>query len=146
MNLDTDVILQTYDLADMINRSKEVMEYLQYKQALEKDPEVIALKKKLQKEKESFAEVQRFGRFHPSYHEVKQRIDQVLTELDQLETVKQFKKAEENLDQLFYLISRTIAHSISKSIKVPRNGDALLGGSCSTGSCSSCGLSGVCAI
>jgi len=146
MDIDTDIILQTYDLADMINQSEEVMEYQKYKIAMDNDPEVIQLKKRLAKEKDQFEEVQRFGHFHPSYHEVKDRVDLTLAAVANNETVKKYKQAEENLEELLYMVSETIAHSVSKSIKVPGKLDLGGSSSCSTGGCSSCSLGNSCAI
>lgn len=146
MNIDNEIMLHTYDLIDMINSSDEIKEYIKYKQALEKDDKVNSLKKRLAKEKLQFEEAERFGHFHPNYHQEKEKIDKSLVELDKIELVKEYKNAEEKLDELLYLVSNTLAQSISTSIKVPKNDTLDEGSACSTQGCSSCSSKKSCSI
>nr|WP_275983862.1 YlbF family regulator [Paenibacillus hamazuiensis] len=134
------VLLQAYEVADMINRSAEVADYLYWKQKVESDPEVQSLVKLFAKKKELFEETQRFGHYHPNYHEALEQVKAVQDELDRIEAVNRFKQAEEALDDLLYTISGMIAGSVSDSIKVPSN-KLITGGGCSSGgSCSgNCG-------
>lgn len=146
MNIDSEILLQTYNLADMLNQSQAAIDYLKYKSLVEEDVEVKRLKKNLRDAKLLYEETERFGKFHPDYNEAKIKIDKVLAEINSHELIKQFKRAEEELNQLFYSVSNTLAGSISKSIKVPRNDNLLDEPFCSTGSCTSCGLKGSCLI
>lgn len=146
MNFDTEVIMQAYELADGINSSAEVLQYKQFKGLMDIDPEVKELTAKLKKQKIQFEEVKRFGNFHPDYNQIKSNIDKLLKELKTKDSVKKFLKAEEELNELLYLVSRTLASSISESINVPKNSDLFADDSCITGTCSSCGIKDGCAI
>jgi cell fate (sporulation/competence/biofilm development) regulator YlbF (YheA/YmcA/DUF963 family) len=133
----SDLLIHAYDIGDSILGSPEVQDYLYWKQAAETDGQVIALSKLLIKKKELWDECQRFGRFHPDYHSAKEAAEQIERQLDGLEVVHRFKLAEQQLDELLYKVSETIAHSVSDTIKVPSNNPVPSSG-CG-GNCSSCG-------
>lgn len=145
MYVDTEVLLQIYDLAEMINQSEEAAEFLKNKEVVEKDLQIIRLKEILAKEKKQFEEVKRFGQYHPDYQEIKSKLDQTLLIIEQNENIQKFKKAENRLDDLLYQVAHILGQSISKSIKIGRN-DAEEQNGCAIGSCSSCSLSGNCII
>lgn len=135
------VLMDAYELGDMINSSAEVANYLYWKDSLDQDAEVKALVRKLDRKKELFEECQRFGHFHPDYHKALDEVKQIELELEKVESVIQFKAAETKLDELLYDISTTLAYAVSDKIKVPSNNPLPSEGGCSTGgSCSgSCG-------
>ncbi|MDF2963146.1 MAG: hypothetical protein K0S39_4881, partial [Paenibacillus sp.] len=116
----------------------ETSDYLYWKQRKDEDPQVKELVKLFNKKKELFEECQRFGHFHPDYHAALEQVKAIQEQLDNLESVKYFKQAEQRLDDLLFTVSQMIAHSVSDSIKVPSN-EMQTGGSCSSGSCSTGG-------
>lgn len=131
------LLTQAYEIGDLINSSTEVAEYLYWKQEVEQNQEVQNTVKKLERKQQLYEECQRFGHFHPDYHAAMEEVKKVEEELEQFEAVKQFKLAEEQLDDMLYEVSNTIATSVSESIKVPSNKLLPSGGGCSTGgSCS----------
>jgi len=139
------ILMQAYDLGDMINGSAETADYLYWKRRKDEDPEVHELVKQFNKKKELFEECQRFGHFHPDYHAALEQVQAIQSRLDGLESVRGFKAAEQRLDELLYVISETIARSVSDTIKVPSNDPLAKGGGCSSGGCSSGGsCSGSC--
>ncbi|PZE22537.1 YlbF family regulator [Paenibacillus xerothermodurans] len=133
------ILMRAYDLGDMIKLSAETADYLYWKQRKDNDPEAAALVKLLQKKKELFEECQRFGHFHPDYHAALEQVQNIQDKLDAVESVRQYKKAEQRLDDLLYNVSQLIAHSVSETIKVPSNDPLASGGGCSSGSCSTGG-------
>jgi len=135
------VLMQAYDMGDMINSSAEVADYLYWKSVMEKSEEVHALKAVFAKKKELFEECERFGHYHPSYHEALAAVNEVQEKLNAVEAVRRFKEAEDRLDDLLFTVSSTIAHAVSESIKVPSNNPLPTGKGCSSGgSCSgNCG-------
>lgn len=135
------LLLCAYELGDWINQSAEVAEYLYWKEAVQADSEVQQITKQFSKAKELFEECQRFGRFHPDYHAAKDKVKQIERDLDQIEAVRRFKLAEESVDTMLLEVSRTIAESVSDTIKVPGNEKAG-GGSCGSGGSCSCGSGG----
>ncbi|MDN4619556.1 YlbF family regulator [Paenibacillus sp. PsM32] len=134
-----EVLTSAYELGDMINNSIEVANYLYWEERMLAHPEVISLMHKLNSKKELFEETQRFGHFHPNFHEAKEQVEAVQREMEQIEAVWRFKDAEEKLDQMLYEMSELIAHSVSESIKVPSNNPLPKGGGCGSGG--SCGCS-----
>jgi cell fate (sporulation/competence/biofilm development) regulator YlbF (YheA/YmcA/DUF963 family) len=130
------LLMQAYEVGDLINSSQEVSAYLSWKREVEQSSEVQAIIKKLNDKKELYEECQRFGHFHPDYHAAMEAVKQVEAELDAIEIVKQYKLAEEQLDDLLYTVSSSIAHAVSETIKVPSNKLLPSGGGCSGGSCS----------
>ncbi|MCM3626333.1 YlbF family regulator [Paenibacillus glycanilyticus] len=134
------LLLCAYELGDFINQSAEVADYLYWKEAVNEDEQVKQLSKQFAKAKELFSECERFGRFHPDYHAAKDKVKLIERELDQIEAVKRFKLAEQQVDTMLYDVSRMIAESVSDTIKVPGN-EGKTGGCGSGGSCS-CGSGG----
>jgi cell fate (sporulation/competence/biofilm development) regulator YlbF (YheA/YmcA/DUF963 family) len=130
------IVMQAYDVGDLINASVEVADYIYWKQAKESDPEVQRLVKLFEQHKVLFEESQRFGHFHPDYHAALEKVQHAQNMLDSLEVVRKFKEVEEVLDGLLHTISTVIAHSVSESIKVPGNNTSLSAGGCASGSCS----------
>ncbi|MEF2964563.1 YlbF family regulator [Paenibacillus sp. M1] len=133
------VLTYAYELGDMINNSAAVSDYLYWKRRVEEDAEIQALVKKMEAQKELFAETERFGHFHPNYHEAKDKVAEVEKELEQFEAVRRFKTAEKELDDILHQMSETIAYAVSESIKVPSNDPLPSGGGCGSGGKCSCG-------
>lgn len=131
------ILLQAYELSDLIEHSAEMADYLYWKQRIDEDEAVKEAVKNLEKQKQLFEECQRFGHFHPDYHAALDAAKQAQEQIDSIETVQQFKRAEDGLDDLLYTVSKTIAHAVSEVIKVPSNklqperGGCGSGGSCS---------------
>lgn len=134
------LLLSAYELGDWINQSAEVAEYLYWKSVVNQSEEVKLLQAQFAKAKELFEECQRFGRFHPNYHEAKDKVKQIEKQLAEIECVSKFKASEQAVDDMLYEVSRLIAESVSDTIKVPGN-ERSLGGCGSGGSCG-CGSGG----
>jgi cell fate (sporulation/competence/biofilm development) regulator YlbF (YheA/YmcA/DUF963 family) len=131
------VLLQAYELGDWINASVEVHEYLQSKHVMENDPEVRSILCSFAAQKQLFEECERFGHFHPDYHSALEQVQTVQQKMEQNPLWSRFTLAEQQLDDLLYTVSKTIAHSVSMTIKVPSNvlqaDDGCSSGGCSTG-------------
>lgn len=133
------LLLAAYEIGDMINHSHEVAEYLKWKQAVESSPEIQEGIRNLGRKKERFAECERFGHFHPEYHRALDEVKAAEKELERFEAVRQFKDAEQRLDELLYDISKTLAYAVSDSIKVPSNNPLPVKGGCGSGGPCRCG-------
>ena len=120
----------------MINHSEEMNAYLMAKQKLEQDAEAQSYIAKFKKAKATFEECERFGHFHPNYHEALDAVNAIQADMDALEVVQQFKAAESALDELLYDVAKTIASAVSESVKVPSNSILPDAGCGSGGSCS----------
>ncbi|RCX23049.1 cell fate (sporulation/competence/biofilm development) regulator YlbF (YheA/YmcA/DUF963 family) [Fontibacillus phaseoli] len=134
-----ELLTNAYELGDMINQSAAVSDYLYWKRRVEEDADIQVLVKKLAAKKELFDETQRFGHFHPNYHEAKDKVTEVEVELEQFEAVRRFKAAEKELDDILHQMSETIALAVSESIKVPSNDPNPKGGGCGSGGSCGCG-------
>jgi len=128
------------DLGDALMRSVEVSDYLYWKDRMAGDADAQQMLRRLSQAKERFEECERFGHFHPNYHEALDAVRAAETESEQVESIRMFKQAEKALDELLYDVSVTIAHAVSESVKVPSN-DPLPkdGGGCGSGGCGSGG-------
>ncbi|TMU87902.1 YlbF family regulator [Bacillus sp. BHET2] len=94
--------------------------------------------------KESYEEVQRFGRYHPDYKTIMKEIREIKREMDLDENVAEFRRAENELQDLLDQVSHLIGHSVSKSVKVPSGNPFFSSGSSCGGGCGSgggCGCS-----
>lgn len=133
-----EMLTYAYELGDMINDSVCVSDYLYWKQMVEQDATIQQYVQKLATTKELFEETQRFGHFHPNYHEAKDKVMEMERELDRFEAVRRFKQAERELDEVLHQMSEMIAYSVSQTIKVPGNEAGSKKGCGGGGSCS-CG-------
>ena len=118
----SEILLGAYHLADQINASDEVKRYLQLRRKLQQSSEAQKLIQQFQKAKELFEETQRFGIFHPDYREAKEKVSIAYQKLRAHPLIGSFLEVENQLDELLYQVSVTIAHAVSESIKVPTNG------------------------
>ncbi len=133
------VLLAAYELGDLINQSREVAEYLKWKKIVEASSEIQSKIRILQQKKQLFEECERFGHYHPEYHRALEEVKAAEKELDQFEAVRKYKEAENELDTLLYDMSKTIAHAVSDSIKVPSNNPLPTEGGCGSGGACRCG-------
>ncbi|WP_064093825.1 YlbF family regulator [Rossellomorea aquimaris] len=92
--------------------------------------------------KESYEEVQRFGRYHPDYKTIMKEIREVKREMDLDENVAEFRRAENELQDLLDEVSLLIGHSVSKNVKVPSGNPFFSSGSACGGGCGSGGSCG----
>jgi len=104
-----------------------------------------ATKKKIvefTKMKELYADVQRFGRYHPDYKEIMIKTRERKREMDLDENVANFRRAETELQTLLDEISLIIGRSVSEHIKVPTGNPFFDSGSSCGGGCGSGGACG----
>ncbi|ANE47460.1 regulator [Paenibacillus swuensis] len=134
------LLMEAYNIGDLINASREVTEYLVSKQAIEASSGVQEAVKHFEKKKVLFEECERFGRFHPDFNRAMDEMKDAQDRLNQFAEVVRFKQAEKALDDLLHEVSTTIAYAVSESVKVPSNDPLPKGGGCSTGG----GCSGKC--
>nr|WP_239617300.1 YlbF family regulator [Cohnella mopanensis] len=131
-----------FELGDSLKRSALAAEYAYWKDQVIQDAEVQSLTKQFAKAKEKFAECERFGRFHPEYNAALERVYEMEAQLDEVEAVRKYKAAESSLDELLGDISRTLAHAVSQTIKVPDNNPNPKASGCGNGGSCSCGSGG----
>lgn len=93
--------------------------------------------------KETYEEVQRFGKYHPDYKTINSKIRIKKREMDLIPQVAELKAAENDVQDLLDELSLLIAHAVSTDIKVPVSNPFFQSatGSCSTG----CGTGSGCA-
>lgn len=133
------ILMQAYEIGDLINISAEVEQYLYWKNEVDTNSEVQALVRAFARKKDLFEECERFGHFHPEYHAAKEAVEKMQLEMEQVEEIRNFKQAEESLDDLLFSVSEMIAHSVSETIKIPSNKLLTATTGCGSGNCSKCG-------
>jgi cell fate (sporulation/competence/biofilm development) regulator YlbF (YheA/YmcA/DUF963 family) len=137
----TQLILESHELSTMINQSREVSAYLEAKRRMEEDEEAQRLLALFEKKKAQYEDVQRFGKYHPDYNHISKEVRELKRTIELLDSVQAFKRAENELDELLYQVSSTIAYAVSDTIKVPSNNPFLEAKSAGCGSGGSCGCS-----
>src|SRR5699024_1154256 len=106
---------------------------------LKQDQEAQSLLKDFERKKEIYADVQRFGRYHPDYSQMTKEVRLMKREVDMLNSVAEFKIVERKLQALLDDISEKIAFSVSKKIMVPKDNALFKDVGCGHGG--SCGCS-----
>lgn len=136
--------LDIMDQLDALN--KKVMEtteythYCKYRDLLDTDPVASDLIKRFNKMKESFEEVQRFGKYHPDFSTKRREINQFKKELDMNPVIMEYRRAEYQLQSLLDEILYHVSIGVSKNVNVVSSNPFFsVGGEsgCSTGG--SCG-------
>ncbi|WP_047152152.1 YlbF family regulator [Aneurinibacillus tyrosinisolvens] len=140
-----EVLERAHRIGELLVQSDEMKRYLLSRKSMETDPKANEKIETFNKMKEKYEDVQRFGKYHPDYNSITREIRQEKRDMDKVQTIAAFKKAENDLDELLYRVSRTIADSVSQSIKVPSNNPLYeMGGGCGSGGCGTgggCGCS-----
>lgn len=135
-------ILQCADeLAQMIINSEIGENYFISLYKLQNDHEAQLKIKSFTSIKERFEEVQRFGKYHPDYKYVNLETRTRKREMDLHPAVIEFKKAENQLQEVLDQISVIVANSVSEHIKTP-GGNPFFESGCSSGGCGSGGSCG----
>ncbi len=138
--IDLEAILEeTDELNRLILHSEEVKRYRMCKAEMEQDAEAQRLIRDFNRKKESFEDVERFGKYHPDYQRIRREVREMKRSLDMNEKVARFKDAENELAAMLAEISKIIAYSVSTTIKVPTGNpffDEGAAGGCGSGGCS----------
>lgn len=123
------------ELSQMINQSEVMRAYQKANNDLLMNEQAQSLIKNFSNIKEQYEDVQRFGHYHPDYHEIMKNVRSTKRKMDMDPYVAAFKLAERNLQRFLDDVSVYIAESVSEQVMVPRDGLALTDGGCATGSC-----------
>ena len=122
------------ELSQMINQSEVMRAYQKANNDLLMNEQAQSLIKNFSNIKEQYEDVQRFGHYHPDYHEIMKNVRSTKRKMDMDPYVAAFKLAERNLQRFLDDVSEYIAESVSEQVMVPRDGLALTDGGCATGS------------
>ncbi|MBU8907138.1 YlbF family regulator [Desertibacillus haloalkaliphilus] len=138
-----EVLEEADELARMILSSDLFQAYKESKHKLQTDEHAQQLVARFIKMKESYEEVQRFGKYHPDYDRVSKEIRVLKRELDMHDSVAEYKRLEKELETLLNEVSAHVARAVSESIKVPTGNpffdNLSCSGGCGSGAGCSCG-------
>lgn len=138
------LITVSMELGELIRESQTAAAYQYWKQQLAADEEAQAAIQHLSACRDRFLECERFGHYHPDYHEALQAWETAIQRCEAIPSWREFKRAEAAMDQLLHAVSELIAHSVSKSIKVPSDLTPSVGGGCGSGNCAGGSCNGGC--
>jgi cell fate (sporulation/competence/biofilm development) regulator YlbF (YheA/YmcA/DUF963 family) len=131
------------ELANMILQSDIVEQYQISLYKLRSNKESQRKINNFIRMKDRYEEVQRFGKYHPDYKQVMGQIRDVKREMDLDDLVAEFKRAENDLQQLLDEVSMIVGKSVSPHVKVPTGNPFFDSSSgCITGGCGSGGSCG----
>lgn len=130
------------ELSQMIIQSEVMRAYQLASEELAMNKEAQNLIKDFTNIKDQYDDVQRFGHYHPDYHEIMKNVRSTKRKMDMNYYVADYKLAERNLQRFLDDVSEHIARSVSEQVMVPRDGLALTDGGCATGSCGTGGSCG----
>jgi len=137
-----EIMDQAERLAQEIIQSEVGLHYLDSLRKMNLDPVAQEKIQTFKSMKDSYEEVQRFGRYHPDYKTVTKATREAKREMDLHPSIIVYKQAENSLQQLLDEISMLLGHSVSPHIKVPTGNpffESSCGGGCGSGG--SCGCS-----
>lgn len=131
------------ELNHLFIHSQAVSAYQKAHQDVYSNPLIAQVVHDFNRLKETYEEVQRFGKYHPDYGTINKQIRLKKREMDLLPEVAELKAAENDVQDLLDEISILVAHAVSPDIKVPVSNPFFQSatGSCGTG----CGTGSGCA-
>lgn len=136
------IIERAEELIKFVASSEVVEKYIEAREIVYSDEELVKSIKEFTYLKERYEEVQRFGRYHPDYSTVMKDIRLRKRALDLNEQVAALRLAENDVQQLFDEIGLIVGKSVSQNVKVPTGNaffsDSACGGNCGTGGSCSC--------
>ncbi|MEH7453681.1 YlbF family regulator [Gottfriedia acidiceleris] len=138
------LITVSEELASMIVQSDVADQYRTSYIALNNDKTAQEIISRFMKTKDLYEDVQRFGKYHPDYKEIRKKMSEVKRELQLNDTIAAFKQAEDQVQLLLDETSYLIAQAVSPSVKIPAGNPFFVntGGGCSTGGCGTGGKCG----
>ncbi|MFF2876732.1 YlbF family regulator [Gottfriedia sp. NPDC057991] len=138
------LITVSEELASMIVQSDVADQYRTSYIALINDKTAQEIISRFTKTKDLYEDVQRFGKYHPDYKEIRKKMSEVKRELQLNDTIAAFKQAEDQVQLLLDETSYLMAQAVSPSVKVPAGNPFFVntGGGCSTGGCGTGGKCG----
>lgn len=111
----------TLELAELISSSEEARSYLKLKKMIQDDAKAKKIIKEFEQLKDRYEEAQRFGRFHPNYHEAKREAQSYQKQMFTHPLIGAYVEAEKKVDKLLYDVSCLLAQSVSNEILVPND-------------------------
>ncbi|MFC4771725.1 YlbF family regulator [Enterococcus hermanniensis] len=105
-------------LIQTILASQSYQNYVLAKKQMDNCPEVVALRKVFQAEKDKFERISSYGEYAPGYREQQRSVRSSKRTLDLNEKVAAFRVAETELQQLLDEVGQRLAQTISNEIKV----------------------------
>ncbi|CAD2077136.1 YlbF family regulator [Phocicoccus pinnipedialis] len=138
---DIEILDQLEKVGLMIRESEEYHSYKKYQDLLHKDDECRKLINAFTKLKEEFSEVERFGRYHPDFNEMRRKVNKMKKEIDLNPVVIEYRRAEYLLQNILDEVMYIIGQSVSEHANVVSHNpffSGKTGGGCSTGSSCSC--------
>jgi cell fate (sporulation/competence/biofilm development) regulator YlbF (YheA/YmcA/DUF963 family) len=139
---DVNILQEADQFSEMIVSSDVFQHYIQIKQEVQHDKEAQVMLEDFQALKEKYAEVQRFGKYHPDFRETSSAVREFKRKLDTHPLISAYKTAEKELENLLNEISQTIAFAVSKDIKVPTGNPFFDQATSCSGGCGSGGSCG----
>ena len=130
-----EILEEAYSVSDKIAQSDMVARYLETKRLMQQDESAQQLIREFQKKKDAFEEAKRFGHYHPDYHKARREARAFQREMELPPTIGAYLKAERELDELLFYVSKTIAHAVSPTVKIPSNDPRLERSTLIKGSC-----------
>jgi len=95
-----DIYLAIEDLGEEILSTEEVSAYINLKAETDALPEIIKLRQAFQRAKDDFELAERFGHFHPDYHEAKNKARDQEKALYQHPQLEKYLSAEKEVNSL----------------------------------------------
>ncbi len=110
------ILDQAESIAKLITASEVGQCYLTRLDQLQKDERAQQLIRTFNQQKVIFAEVDRYGKYHPDRKIESEKLFVALQEMEQLTVVKHFKQAERALEELLSELSGIIGQTIAYEI------------------------------
>lgn len=139
---DVNILQESHQFSETILESDTFHKYVELKQQVQSNKEAQSMLRHFHGLKESYDEVQRFGKYHPDFKKITKDVREYKRELDTHPLIAEYKSAEKELEGLLNEVSQIIALAVSPEIKVPTGNPFFDQASSCSGGCGSGGSCG----
>ncbi|MGJ9381294.1 regulator [Salipaludibacillus neizhouensis] len=139
---DINILQESHQFSEIILESDTFNDYVDLKQQVQSNKEAQTMLRHFRSLKESYDEVQRFGKYHPDFKKITKEVREYKRELDTHPLIAEYKNAEKELENLLNEVSQIIALAVSPQIKVPTGNPFFDQASSCSGGCGSGGSCG----
>lgn len=140
---DVNILQESHQFSETILDSDIFQNYIELKKQVQTDKEAQMMLHHFQGLKDSYEEVQRFGKYHPDFRKVTKEVREYKRQVDSQPLIAAYKAAEKELEDLLNELSLIIAQAVSPQIKVPTGNPFFdqtgCGGGCGSGGSCGCG-------
>lgn len=121
-----DIVAKAKELAEAISETEEVDFFKRAEAAINENEKIKATIKQIKAYQKQAVNFQHYGK-HEALKQVEEKLNALMTELDEIPIIDEFKSSQKDVNDLLQLVSSTISNKVTDQIIESTGGDLLSG-------------------